>query len=92
MTPALRSAHVASCSAAAALNVSPGTSITFAPLSLANRCDSLPTVVVLPPPLTPTTNTALGSFELSLSVKDAGPLFPPFARSRMFTMAVFNPP
>ena len=36
MIAPVRSAHVASCSAAAARNVSPGTIITFAPLS-ANR-------------------------------------------------------
>jgi len=45
----------------------PGTSMTAAP-SLAKRCDSLPTVVVLPPPLTPTTRGLHSStFRLNLS-------------------------
>ena len=55
----VRSPHVLSCSNAAALNVSPEPSITFAP-SDANLCDSLPIVVVLPPPLTPTMSITAG--------------------------------
>ena len=54
-----RSAHVASCSAAAARNVSPAASSTRRP---SPRCwlATLPIVVVLPTPLTPTNSHTLG--------------------------------
>ena len=55
----LRSAQIASCSAAAARNVSPATSSTRL-FSLRRRIASLPIVVVLPLPLTPTTRMTVG--------------------------------
>ena len=51
--------HTSSCCTAAARNVSPAASITFLPSSLA-RVASLPIVVVLPTPLTPTISTTVG--------------------------------
>mmetsp|Transcript_28193 Transcript_28193/g.45197 ORF Transcript_28193/g.45197 Transcript_28193/m.45197 type:complete len:201 (+) Transcript_28193:551-1153(+) len=88
MTPSLRSAHAASCSAAAARNVSPGTNITLAPLWLAKRCDNLPTVVVFPPPLTPTTRITEGA--VSHKISGAAPSFPPLERCRISTMAALS--
>ncbi len=49
-----------SCSAAAARKVSPAASMTFFP-SACSRCASLPIVVVLPVPFTPTTSTTAGA-------------------------------
>ena len=60
-----------SCSAAAARNVSPATSITRLP-SLRSRVASLPIVVVLPLPFTPTTRTTAGrGVEMQLGVRAA---------------------
>ena len=55
----LRSAQTASCSTAAARNVSPAASITESPSPLRRRA-SLPIVVVLPEPFTPTTRITYG--------------------------------
>ncbi len=55
----LRSAHVVSCSAAAARNVSPAAISTVTPASCCNAA-TLPMVVVLPTPLTPTKSHTLG--------------------------------
>ena len=57
-TPA-RFAQISSCSTAAARNVSAAQISGFAP-SLLSRFASLPTVVVLPVPLTPTTSVTFG--------------------------------
>ena len=54
-----RSAHVPSCSAAAARNVSPAASSTERPASIC-CCATLPIEVVLPTPLTPTNIQTLG--------------------------------
>src|SRR5438067_2432403 len=54
-----RSAQISSCSSAAARNVSAAPSTTERPCSR-RRCASLPIVVVLPVPLTPTTRITLG--------------------------------
>ena len=54
-----RSAQISSCSSAAALNVSPAPTRTLRPCSR-SFCASLPTVVVLPVPLTPTTRITVG--------------------------------
>ncbi len=51
---------------AAARNVSPAASITLRP-SDANFCESLPIVVVLPEPLTPTTRMTNGFLAGSIS-------------------------
>ena len=51
---------------AAARNVSPAASITFLP-SRASRAASLPMVVVLPVPLTPTTRMTCGLCEPSIA-------------------------
>ena len=55
----LRSPHCWSCSTAAARKVSPAASITLSPSSRYRRA-SLPMVVVLPAPLTPTTRITNG--------------------------------
>ena len=55
----VRSAHVASCSAAAARNVSAAASTTRRPSSF-SRCASLAMLVVFPTPLTPTNIQTLG--------------------------------
>ena len=60
----LRSAQTVSCSTAAARNVSPAASITESPWSLSRRA-SLPIVVVLPEPFTPTTRITYGFFARS---------------------------
>ena len=54
-----RSPHSWSCSTAAARNVSAAASSTVCPLAF-KRCASLPTVVVLPVPLTPTAKITNG--------------------------------
>ena len=54
-----RSAHMPSCSAAAARNVSPAAMTTVRPSSV-SRLPSLPMVVVLPTPLTPTNSHTTG--------------------------------
>ena len=78
----LRSAHVCSCSAAAARNVSPAAISTLRPSS---RCSAatLPMVVVLPTPLTPTNSHTLGEpvgagYELQRSL--GGPAGEPSSR------------
>ena len=55
----VRSPQIFSCSIAAARNVSPAASITFSP-PLGSLAASLPMVVVLPVPLTPTTRMTCG--------------------------------
>ena len=55
----VRSPQICSCSTAAARNVSPATSTGRRPCSR-YCCASLPMVVVLPVPLTPTTSTTCG--------------------------------
>src|SRR5581483_11765170 len=60
----LRSPQILSCSMAAARNVSPAASITLWP-SAPNFAASLPMVVVLPEPLTPTTRITKGAFDVS---------------------------
>ena len=55
-----RSAQPASCSTAAARNVSPAPSTTFNPSSRCRCHASLPIVVVLPVPLTPTAMITVG--------------------------------
>ena len=57
-TPA-RSPQTCNCSTAAARNVSPAAITTFLPAAR-NWLASLPMVVVLPEPLTPTTSTTCG--------------------------------
>ena len=54
-----RSAHTVSCSAAAARKVSPAQSITRRPMDW-KRSASLPMVVVLPTPFTPTISMTMG--------------------------------
>src|SRR5687768_8494863 len=60
----LRSAQTASCSTAAARKVSPAATMTDSPWSLSRRA-SLPIVVVLPEPFTPTTRITYGFFDRS---------------------------
>ena len=61
-----RSAQRSSCSTAAARNVSAAPTTTFWP-SVWRRCQaSLPIVVVLPVPLTPTTRITVGSGRMSI--------------------------
>ncbi len=59
MSTPLRSAHIVSCSAAAARKVSPAASTIVWP-SLVSRAASFPMVVVFPTPLTPTNNQTAG--------------------------------
>mmetsp|Transcript_11804 Transcript_11804/g.30568 ORF Transcript_11804/g.30568 Transcript_11804/m.30568 type:complete len:219 (-) Transcript_11804:177-833(-) len=65
-TAPVLSAQTSSCSLAAALKVSPAASITWYPC-LENRLDSFPTVVVLPPPFTPTMRMMVGADSLMAS-------------------------
>ena len=61
MSASAREAHMASCSPAAARKVSPAASRTRVP-EVDSRLATLPTVVVLPTPLTPTnSHTSTGS-------------------------------
>ena len=61
----LRSPQICSCSIAAARKVSPAASMTLRPSSLKRRA-SLPMVVVLPEPLTPTTSITNGCCAASI--------------------------
>ena len=62
----MRSPQTRNCSIAAARNVSPAASRTLFPL-LAYRAASLPMVVVLPEPFTPTTRMTKGCLSVSIS-------------------------
>ena len=62
----VRSPQIFSCSIAAARNVSPAASITFSPPAV-SLAASLPMVVVLPVPLTPTTRMTCGLCDRSSS-------------------------
>ena len=62
----VRSPQIFNCSIAAARKVSPAASITLRP-SAESRAASLPMVVVLPEPLTPTTRMTNGFCAASIS-------------------------
>ena len=62
----VRSPHTLSCSIAAARNVSPAAIMILRPSAL-NFAASLPMVVVLPEPLTPTTRMTNGFCAASIS-------------------------
>ena len=62
----VRSPQTFNCSIAAARKVSPAASITLRPSAL-NLAASLPIVVVLPEPLTPTTRMTNGFCDASIS-------------------------
>ncbi len=62
----VRSPQILSCSIAAARKVSPAASITLRP-SAASLAASLPMVVVLPEPLTPTTRITNGFCAASIT-------------------------
>src|SRR5581483_7493242 len=68
MSAPTRSAHSSSCSAAAARNVSPAAMRTERPSSR-SRFATLPIVVVLPTPFTPTNNHTLGAPGVNCSVR-----------------------